>query len=327
MKTARITATVVGFLAISGSSAFAQALVTATTAASSTASGLVAGVHGGYNWQRDWFVFGLESDLQNGPFGTMSAATAAPPMTANTQAGVDWYGTFRGRLGFTTGPVLLYATGGLAYGDVNMTSGMTMPLLSLSSQTFAMRAGWVAGAGIEYMVKLNLIFNLAYQHVDLGSASLSGTMTGGGSTLTQTVASRAQFEVFTVGLSVLFSPDNASHPAWEGLYGGAHIGGAWGDATNATYFAQTPPPPSDFRLKRDIVLIGRLDDGLGLYRYRYVWSDTVFVGVMAQEVALIHPEAVVRAATDDYLRVDYSRLGLRLMTWPQWEIASRGERL
>ncbi len=80
-------------------------------------------------------------------------------------------------------------------------------------------------------------------------------------------------------------------------------------------------------MKRDIVLIGRLDDGLGLYRYRYVWSDTVFVGVMAQEVALIHPEAVVRAATDDYLRVDYSRLGLRLMTWPQWEIASRGERL
>jgi len=53
----------------------------------------------------------------------------------------------------------------------------------------------------------------------------------------------------------------------------------------------------------------------------------VFVGVMAQEVALIHPEAIVRAATDDYLRVDYSRLGLTLMTWPQWEIASRGERL
>jgi outer membrane immunogenic protein len=326
MKTARITATVVGFLAISGSSAFAQALVTGTTAASSTASGVVAGLHAGYNWQRDWFVFGLESDLQNGPFTSMSAATAAPPMTAMTQAGVDWYGTFRGRLGFTTGPVLLYATGGLAYGDVNMTSGMNMPLLSLSSQTFAMRAGWVAGAGIEYMVKPNLLFNLAYQHVDLGSASLSGTATGGGSTLTQTVTSRAQFQVVTVGLSWLFSADPA-RPTWEGAYAGGQIGGGWGNTSSGTYFAQTPPPPSDSRLKRDIVLIGRLDDGLGLYRYRYVWSDTVFVGVMAQEVALIHPEAVVRAATDDYLRVDYSRLGLRLMTWPQWEIASRGERL
>jgi len=326
MKTGRIIATVVAFLAISGSSAFAQALVTATTAASSTASGLVAGLHAGYNWRRDWFVFGLESDLQNGPFSTMSAATAAPPMTALTQAGVDWYGTFRGRLGVTTGPVLLYATGGLAYGDVAMTSGMTMPLLSLSSQTFATRAGWVAGGGIEYMVKPNLMFNLAYQHVDLGSASLSGTMTGGGSTLTQTVTSRAQFQVVTVGFSWLFSADPA-HPTWEGAYAGGQIGGGWGNTSSGTYFAQTPPPPSDIRLKRDIVLIGRLDDGLGLYRYRYVWSDTVFVGVMAQEVALIHPEAVVRAATDDYLRVDYSRLGLRLMTWPQWEIASRGERL
>src|SRR5579863_696860 len=144
MKTARITASVVAFLAISGSSAFAQALVTATTAASSTASGLVAGLHAGYNWRRDWFVFGLESDLQNGPFSTMSAATAAPPMTALTQAGVDWYGTFRGRLGVTTGPVLLYATGGLAYGDISMNSGMNLPTipLSLNSQAFQMRTGW-----------------------------------------------------------------------------------------------------------------------------------------------------------------------------------------
>ena len=51
---------------------------------------------------------------------------------------------------------------------------------------------------------------------------------------------------------------------------------------------------SDARLKRDIALVGRRDDGLGLYRYRYLWSDTVYVGVMAQEVALIHPDAVVR---------------------------------
>jgi hypothetical protein len=37
---------------------------------------------------------------------------------------------------------------------------------------------------------------------------------------------------------------------------------------------------SDARLKRDITLVGRLDNGLGLYRYRYLWSDTVHVGVM-----------------------------------------------
>ena len=73
---------------------------------------------------------------------------------------------------------------------------------------------------------------------------------------------------------------------------------------------------------RDIVLVGRRDDGLGIYSYRYLWSDAVYVGVMAQEVALVHPDAVVRGVLDDYLRVDYSRLGTRLMTPSEWEAKS-----
>jgi endosialidase-like protein len=83
--------------------------------------------------------------------------------------------------------------------------------------------------------------------------------------------------------------------------------------------------PSDVRLKRDISLVGRVGEALGLYRYRYLWSDTVYVGVMAQEVALVHPEAIVRSAFDKYLRVDYSRLGLKLMTWAEWQ--GRGAKL
>jgi hypothetical protein len=99
-----------------------------------------------------------------------------------------------------------------------------------------------------------------------------------------------------------------------------HAGGAWGNDTNAAYSSIVAP--SDVRLKRDIILVGHLDDGLGLYRYRYLWSDTVYVGVMAQEVALIHPKAVVRGILDDYLRVDYGRLGLKLMTLPEWKAVS-----
>ena len=74
---------------------------------------------------------------------------------------------------------------------------------------------------------------------------------------------------------------------------------------------------SDIRLKRDIVQVAHLDNGLTLYRYRYKWSDQVYVGVMAQEVLLVRPDAVVRGA-DGYLRVDYSRLHLHLMTWEEW---------
>jgi endosialidase-like protein len=77
------------------------------------------------------------------------------------------------------------------------------------------------------------------------------------------------------------------------------------------------PMASDRRLKRDIEAVGRLDSGLSLYRYRYLWSDTEYVGVMAQEVAEILPEAVRRGA-DGFLRVDYEKLGTRLMTWEEW---------
>jgi len=75
--------------------------------------------------------------------------------------------------------------------------------------------------------------------------------------------------------------------------------------------------PSDIRLKRDIEPLGRLDNGLGLYRYRYNWSDQLYVGVMAQEVAQYDPAAVVRGP-DGYLRVYYDRLGLKLQTWEEW---------
>jgi len=83
---------------------------------------------------------------------------------------------------------------------------------------------------------------------------------------------------------------------------------------------------SDRRLKRDVKLLRRLANGIGLYRYRYVWSDTVYVGVMAQEVATIVPDAVVQGA-DGYLRVDYGRLGISLMTWGQWLAANRAGEL
>jgi Chaperone of endosialidase len=74
---------------------------------------------------------------------------------------------------------------------------------------------------------------------------------------------------------------------------------------------------SDARLKDDIVPLRRLENGIRLYHYRYKWSEQRFVGVMAQEVLDIVPDAVSLGA-DGYLRVDYERLGIAFMTWDQW---------
>lgn len=75
---------------------------------------------------------------------------------------------------------------------------------------------------------------------------------------------------------------------------------------------------SDSRLKRNAELIGRLDNGLNLYRYNYSWSPRLYVGVMAQEVAAITPAAVQRGP-GGYLQVDYRQLGLRLQSWQTWQ--------
>jgi uncharacterized protein DUF3300/endosialidase-like protein len=74
---------------------------------------------------------------------------------------------------------------------------------------------------------------------------------------------------------------------------------------------------SDIMLKHDITLLGHLDNGLGFYRFSYNGSDKAYVGVMAQEVQQIMPEAVVRGR-DGYLRVYYDKLGVTFESYAHW---------
>ena len=310
------------FVAVAGAFTFSVSVAYAQCNAangsnSARASGFVGGGQAGYNWQQGTWVYGLEADLSGTSLkSSMSGGLSATfcPSDANTSSSIRWYGTARGRAGVTAGNFLFYGTGGLSYGHVDLNSNLDAILLSTSAQTSSIRAGWVVGAGIEYLLQPNLILNFGYQYVDLGTASLASSTTVGGSTISQTASARAAFHVATLGLSWRFSPANTA--PWQGMYVGGHAGGAWGLNTSANYTAGFIP--SDVRLKRDITLVGRLDDGLGLYQYRYLWSDTVYVGVMAQEVAFVHPDAVVQDL-DGYLRVDYGRLGLKLMTEPEWD--------
>jgi hypothetical protein len=69
--------------------------------------------------------------------------------------------------------------------------------------------------------------------------------------------------------------------------------------------------PSDIRLKDDIVRIGRTNQGLPLYRFRYKGGSDSFAGVMAQDVLGVMPEAVSVGA-DGYYRVNYAMLGVAL---------------
>ncbi len=76
---------------------------------------------------------------------------------------------------------------------------------------------------------------------------------------------------------------------------------------------------SDRRLKTDIVQLGETNDGINVYSWKYK-SDpvTTWVGVMAQDLETTHPQALV-TGRDGFYRVNYSKLGVQMMTLEQWD--------
>lgn len=86
--------------------------------------------------------------------------------------------------------------------------------------------------------------------------------------------------------------------AMSGLFGigGAALGGLYGGPQGAMLGAQLGSGAgaafSDIRLKTNIRRIGTHKLGVGVYEYDYLWGGGKQVGVMAQEVEQIKPEAV-----------------------------------
>ena len=152
--------------------------------------GAVAGGQIGYNWQASSWVFGLETDIQwTGQKGsTAFCLTVGCPLgsfVANADYHLRWFGTLRARAGILIDPrVLLYVTGGLAYGQVetDYTAGILgLPLAATSSSTT--RAGWTIGGGIEGALSNNWTVKAEYLYMDLGTLA-SGTLAGTGTVIT-----------------------------------------------------------------------------------------------------------------------------------------------
>jgi outer membrane immunogenic protein len=130
--------------------------------------GLIGGTLG-YNWQAGALVFGLEGDYSWADISGSSAICGPAFAMHSCGTKLESLGTFRGRLGYAigaTGNVLLYATGGLALGDVHAWDALT----PASGREF--RAGWTVGAGVEAAFAPNWTAKLEYLYVDLGKAHL-----------------------------------------------------------------------------------------------------------------------------------------------------------
>jgi hypothetical protein len=113
------------------------------------------------------------------------------------------------------------------------------------------------------------------------------------------------------------SPSGGARAGGGAAGGGARAGGGGARAGGGGARGGGGGRRSDLRLKHDIILLGRLDDGLGFYRFSYNGSEKAYVGVIAQEVQAVMPQAVTRGR-DGYLRVFYDKLGLPFETYDRW---------
>jgi outer membrane immunogenic protein len=161
-------------------------------------SGVTGGIEIGYNWQVDRsLLVGLEADFSGSGLkgsGSSTSVVEAPPTFAQTvteQQKIDWYGTLRGRIGLLPTPdVLLFTTGGFAYGDVktsvnhvavgpfaggNFAAGnggsafqCVSPTTCFAGASSSTRTGWTAGGGLEWLILRNWSAKVEYQYVNLG---------------------------------------------------------------------------------------------------------------------------------------------------------------
>jgi outer membrane immunogenic protein len=199
----------VPFILTGGGLVSRAAAAAATNSINPSRVGFLGGAQWGYNWQFNSFVLGTESDFQGvftdrncgnngggfgGNNGNCTAITVAPvagPFAVrNTQTidrRMDYFGTSRVRAGFLPLPnLLIYATGGVAYGHVRLNTTTTSQLTfagaavpaflvgpGISSFNYSqVKVGWTGGGGVEWMFLPNWSIKAEALYYDLGSSRI-----------------------------------------------------------------------------------------------------------------------------------------------------------
>jgi outer membrane immunogenic protein len=138
--------------------------------------GAIFGVHGGYNWQTGAFVLGVEGDWDAAGLNNSAQGVFADPLGTGGTDGlmvhqdVQWLATVRGRLGYTWGSSMVYATGGGAWENLRTnvllsTDTATGTFATSSATSFTnTRSGYAVGAGYEWMINPNWIARVEYLH-------------------------------------------------------------------------------------------------------------------------------------------------------------------
>ncbi|MBV9518898.1 MAG: porin family protein [Hyphomicrobiales bacterium] len=168
---------------------------------SSNHAGFVGGAQAGYNYQfgvGQGVVIGAETDFDFADLGrnknnqvpfTLAQFPGTTFFPGTGHSNGNYLGTVRARIGYAFDRILIFGTGGLAYGNIGRNrdnsftsvtaAGFPNPVngaISATPQTISFgssgssstRAGWTLGGGVEYAVWQNWTVKAEYLYYNLG---------------------------------------------------------------------------------------------------------------------------------------------------------------
>jgi len=116
--------------------------------------GWLAGVQGGYNWQFDSFVLGVDASIE---WTDISGVDDNPAISRE----INWAGALRGKAGVAFDSLLVYGAAGFAFANSTGTS-------VFSSEDTQTHTGWTVGVGIEAMVTDSMSLFAEYSYTQYG---------------------------------------------------------------------------------------------------------------------------------------------------------------
>jgi len=206
--------------------------------------GVIGGGQIGYNAQFSRWVLGIEADIQAadqnrntstftsfGSVTTISGFPFNPAVVTGTQTEtvntrLDWFGTVRGRVGYTTGAtgdLMWYGTAGYAYGQFKTSvtqsstgtiavAGAAVPAATFTSaaafNASQNRSGWTAGGGVEGALwGTGWTWKFEYLHLDFDRANYVFTTVATGTVSPSVVTRSVRFtdDIVRVGLNYRFN--------------------------------------------------------------------------------------------------------------------------
>ncbi len=178
-----------------------------TTTGDFDTNGWLIGGTLGVNFQASQMVFGIEGDIDYSTIkGTVTPSNGFLRQRQRRRRdvrelpdGKQLARTVRGRIGLAADRVLIFGTGGLAFGNVQ--AGLANGAIGTVTYDSGTQLGWTAGAGVEFALGDNWTAKVEYLYVDLSSNATCTSAANCGLDLLPTFGSPANDTVkFTVNV-------------------------------------------------------------------------------------------------------------------------------